>query len=499
MFFTNIKHGIVCAEYYTQADIGVKNGKIAIIGDLSGAQALQVIDAEGAMVTPGGVDAHVHLKEPLNLFGHIADDFESGTRSAAAGGTTTIIAFASQDPYESGDKALFNSIKKCQENCGDKLYCDYSLHLIMYKLEKNHLEEQMRLLAEEGKVTSLKLYMTYPKLQLRDYDLMTVLYYARKCGITVMLHAENGDMIQWMIDSLEEQGHTEPYYHAVSRPSIFEGEATNRAIVMSQAMDSPILFVHVSAPEAIKSIREARIRGLSVFAETCPQYLLLKAEDLKQIHCHDPFEGAKYVCSPPPRHNEEDQKAVWDGLVDDSITIFSSDHCPTNYLSDDGKRIAFKNGHNGEFKWIPNGCPGVETRLSLLATFGVLKNRLSWKRFVELNCVNPSKLYGLYPRKGTLKPGESDADIVIWYPDGKFNELITSQKLHTDCDYTPFEGVNIENWPRYTILRGKIVFQEGSFTDAAAESGMFIPRGKSQMAVPTNKWISEWRPSYEKS
>lgn len=474
----------------------MQDGKIAKIGDLSKATSRRVIDAEGAIVTPGGVDAHVHLKEPLDLFGKISDDFELGTRSAAAGGTTTIIAFASQDPNDLGAEALIRTIKRCQEKSGDKLYCDYSLHLIMYKIERDCLEQQLTLLAEEGKVTSIKLYMTYPKLQMRDYDLMTVLYYARKCGITVMLHAENGDMIQWMIDSLEEQGHTEPYYHAVSRPTIFEGEATNRAIVMSEAMDSPVLFVHVSAPEAIRSIREARSRGLSVFAETCPQYLLLKSEDLKRIHCHDPFEGAKYLCSPPPRHSEKDQQAVWNGLEDNSITIFSSDHCPTKYHSEDGKRIAFKNGHNGEFKWIPNGCPGVETRLALLASFGVLENKISWTKFVELNCINPAKLYGLYPQKGTLESGVSDADIVIWYPDGTYKNSISSKNLHTECDYTPFEGLNIQNWPRYTILKGKVVFEEGKFTDDASKSGAFVPRGKSQLAVPTNKWISEWRPSY---
>ena len=347
----------------------MQDGKIAKIGDLSKATSRKVIDAEGAIVTPGGVDAHVHLKEPLDLFGKISDDFELGTRSAAAGGTTTIIAFASQDPNDLGAEALIRTIKKCQEKCGDMLYCDYSLHLVMYKIEKDCLEQQLTLLAEEGKVTSIKLFMTYPKLQMRDYDLMTVLYYARKCGITVMLHAENGDMIQWMIDSLEEQGHTEPYYHAISRPSIFEGEATNRALVMSEAMDSPVLFVHVSAPEAIRSIREARSRGLSVFAETCPQYLLLKAEDLKRIHCHDPFEGAKYLCSPPPRHSEKDQQAVWNGLEDNSITIFSSDHCPTKYHSEDKN---FQYVHNGEVKWILMAAL-LETTSALLASSVVLE------------------------------------------------------------------------------------------------------------------------------
>ncbi|CUM64858.1 uncharacterized protein PRCAT00002473001 [Priceomyces carsonii] len=467
-----------------------------MIGDLSGYPFKDIIDAEGAIVTPGGVDAHVHLTEPLDLFGKISDDFEAGTRSAVAGGTTTIIAFASQDPNDDGNDALLNSVNNCKDHCSKNLYCDYGLHLIMFKIKKTNLEEQLIVLAEKGGVTSIKLYMTYPKLQLRDYDLMTALNIARKCGITVMLHAENGDMIQWMIDSLEEQGKTDPYFHAVSRPSIFEGEATNRAIVMSEALDAPLLFVHVSAPEAIKAIHNAQSRGLKIFAETCPQYILLKSADLKQIHCHDPFEGAKFLCSPPPRQNDEDLDIIWKALKDGIITIFSSDHCPTKYYSDDGKKVAFKNGHNGEFQWIPNGCPGVETRLSLIASYGVSNNRLSWQKLVELNCTNPAKLYGIYPKKGALIPGLSDADIVIWYPQNKLRDKIRVEDLHSNCDYTPFEGYDINNWPRYTIVKGKVVFKEGILTDIGDGNGTFLHRAKSQLASPRNKWISEWRPSY---
>lgn len=484
----------MCTESLLKADLGIKDGKIIKIGDLSDFSFKDVIDAEGAIVTPGGIDAHVHLREPLDLFGEICDDFESGTRSAVAGGTTTIITFASQDPREEGATALLNSINKCKDNCTRNLYCDYALHLIVFKIDKESLEKQLTLLAKEGKVTSIKLYMTYSKLQLKDYDLMTVLNVARKCGITVMLHAENGDMVQWMIDSLEEQGKTEPYYHAISRPSIFEGEATNRAIVMAETLDTPLLFVHVSAPEAIKVIQSAQSRGLRIFAETCPQYILLTSDNLKKLHSHDPFEGAKYICSPPPRQNEDDLEAIWSALGDGSVTIFSSDHCPTKYYTDDGKKIAFKNGHNGEFQWIPNGCPGVETRLGLLASYGVSRERLSWEKFVELNCINPAKLYGMYPKKGTLIEGVSDADIVIWYPQGKFQDQIKVENLHSNCDYTPFEGFEISNWPRYTIVKGQVVFKEGKFTLVDKRNGCFVPRNKSQLAVPRNRWISEWRP-----
>lgn len=459
-----------------------------------------MIDAEGGYVTPGGIDAHVHLDEPLHRFGNVCDDFESGTRSAVAGGTTTIIMFAAQDTSLSGPNALKDSAESCMNYAGSNLYCDYALHLILASVDKDHLEEQLTRLKAAG-VTSVKMYMTYPKLQLSDYDLMTALYALRKAGITAMLHAENGDMIRWMTESLESQGLTDPYYHAVSRPSLIEGEATNRAIVISQTLDTPVLFVHVSAVEAMEAIRKAQTKGLAVFAETCPQYGLLTSEALKAVHHHDPFSGSKYLCSPPSRKDESDLEAIWLGMRNGTFTIVSSDHCPTRYEGDEGKRVAFANGHKGEFRWIPNGCPGVETRLPLAVSHGVDKNRLSWRKMVETHCTNPAKLYGLYPKKGSILPGMSDADLVIWYPAGSYQgpATIKNGNLKHNCDYTPFEDYALTNWPRFTIVKGKVVFQEGHVDLAHRGLGNYVKRNQSEMAVPENKWVSEWRPSYTES
>ncbi|GME70696.1 unnamed protein product [[Candida] boidinii] len=500
LYDTIIKNGIIAtaAETY-EASIAIKDGKIfSIAPEFNEEDANEVIDAEGGYITPGGIDTHVHVDEPLKLLGVIADSMASASKSSAAGGTTTMICFATQDKEDQSPQGLSNSIKKCVEFSGEDLYCDYALHLILYDVHKDKIEEQMHNLIVEAGCTSVKMFMTYPKLQMKDYDLMTGLYAARKTGITAMMHAENGDMISWMIDALEEQGKTDPYFHAVSRPSLIEGEATNRAIVLSETMDSPLLFVHVSSPEATKAIRKAQTRGLKIFAETCPQYVLLKSDDLKQLHHHDPFEGAKFVCSPPPRPNEQDLEAIWQGISNGTFTVMGSDHCPILYNSEDGKRIAFKNGREGAFKWIPNGCPGVATRMPLLYDYGVMRKRISIQKFVETHCTNPAKVYGMYPQKGSILPGLSDADIVIWYPDGKYDgpKTIKNENLYDACDYTPFENYEINNWPRYTLVKGKTVFKEGKIIEKTCGVGSYVKRKRSTMCTPNDKWVSEWRPSY---
>lgn len=502
LYDTVIKNGVICTASDTyKSDIGIKDGKIAVISQSIDASSLsEVIDAEGAFITPGAIDAHVHLREPLDLFGKVADDMHSGTRSAVSGGTTTIITFASQqETLYDRPEGLVESVKLCVDDAlkDNNLYCDFATHLILFKVDKDQIDEQLARLTDTG-CTSVKMYMTYPKLQISDYNLMNAMYLTRKHGITTMLHAENGDMIRWMIEKLEDQGKTDPYYHAVSRPHIFEGELTNRAIVISQTMDTPILFVHVSAPSAIECIRGAQTKGLKVFAETCPQYVFLSSDDLRCIHAHDPFEGAKYVCSPPPREGKDDQAAVWNGLSNGTFTIVSSDHCPTVYGGDDGKKIAFAHGHKGEFKWIPNGMPGVSTRFPLMYEYGYKKGKITMQKLVELHCSNPAKLYGLYPQKGSLLPGVSDADLVIWYPEGKYTGplKVTNDMLHHGCDYTPFEGYEITNWPRYTIVKGKVVYKEGDIISSSAGIGKYVKRGKSQMAIPNNEWVSEFRPDY---
>ena len=457
-----------------------------------------MIDAEGAYITPGGIDAHVHVDEPAKPFGNLSDDLASASKSSIAGGTTSMVAFVSQNKADESDASFVNVIKEFQDFGGPDIYCDYGLHLIVSKVDKNKLDLQLPQVSDIG-VSSVKMYMTYPGLQLRDSDLMTAMYNLRKHGITTMLHAENGDMISWMIDSLEEQGKTSPFYHAVSRPSLFEGEATNRAIVLSQTMDNPVLFVHVSAPEALKRIHEAQAEGLAVYAETCPQYLFLSEDKLKPCsHDKDPFEPAKFICSPPLRTNSQDQEYIWKSIRNGTVTIISSDHAPTMFEGEDGKRAAFKNGHNGEFRWIPNGLPGVETRMPLLFSYGVMDGRISIQKFVEVMCTNPAKLYGMYPSKGSILPGSSDADLVIWYPMDKYTgpATIKNENLNHKTDYTAFEGFPIKNWPRYTILKGKVMYKEGQIQDQTVGHGKFLKRKTSSLAGPQNKWLSEWRPSY---
>lgn len=509
-----IKNGIICtASDFFPADIGIIGEKIAAVSDyIDPGCAKEVIDAEGGIITPGGIDAHVHVDEPMKLLGDVADTMGDATKSAVAGGTTTVIAFASQDVSRSGPKALSESVGFTTDLYShQKLYCDYALHLILAKLEKtgkegrDYLDEQLYNVYQDYGVSSIKIFMTYPGLQMSDYDILNTMYSTRKNGITTMIHAENGDIVKWMTDSLEEQGLTEPYYHGVSRPTIVEGEATNRAVTLARTMDTPILFVHVSSPEAVETIRKAQTVGLKVYAETCPQYVMLSDVSTKCDHSEDKFVGAKNVCSPPLR-SEANKHAIWQGMNNGSFTIVSSDHCAYAYSSKSkGKHNAFKDNKKGEFRYIPNGMPGVCTRMPLMFDYGFMRGKLnSLMKFVEIHCTNPAKLYGCYPKKGAILPGSSDADIVIWYPNDKAKKFATKPKTITNslmehaCDYTPFEGLEIDNWPRFTIVRGQVVYKEGKLLHENAK-GSYIKRNKSSLCTPNERWVSEWRPEYEKT
>ncbi|SCU90029.1 LADA_0F01376g1_1 [Lachancea dasiensis] len=525
MYDLVIKNGLICtASDLYQADIAICNGTIeCIAGNIEAHLASEIIDAKGAFVTPGGIDAHVHVDEPLKLLGEVADTMESATRSAVAGGTTTVIAFATQDVSQTGPKALSKSIENTvDEYARQTLYCDYALHLILFQVEKDSLEGrellgvQLENVYHDYGVTSLKVFMTYPGLQMSDYDILTTMHASRSNGFTTMVHAENGDIIKWMIEDLESKGLLEAYYHGVSRPPAIEGEATNRAIILSSTLQTPILFVHVSSPDAIRTISKAQARGLRVYAETCPQYALLsdevtkcnhsralpyvKAEavDLETHSCGggdkpykvENFEGAKYICSPPIRP-EGCQQQIWDGINNGTFTIVGSDHCPYYYqdkISKASKHRAYHDGKDGRFRYIPNGLPGVCTRLPLLFTYGYSQgNMKDMMKFVEVNCTNPAKLYGCYPQKGSILPGVSDADLVIWYPPNSTKTeypskptVIRNELLEHACDYTPFEGFEVSNWPRFTIVKGRIVYREGCILSSNA-TGAYLPRAKSSM------------------
>lgn len=326
-------------------------------------------------------------------------------------------------------------------------------------------------------------------MKLGDREILEIMIAARKLGVTVMIHAENHDMIALVIETLEAEGKTDPYFHSVARPAIAESEATHRAISLSELMDTPILLVHVSSELAARHIREAQTRMLPIYAETCPQYLWLLSEQLKG----EDFSGAKAVCSPPLREKPEEQESLWRGIANGTFTTFSSDHAATKFnVEGDGKRRGIVDG-KPLFSKIPNGLPGLETRLPLLFK-GVLENRITIQDFVRVACSNPAKLYGL-PQKGAILPGK-DADFCIWYPKDTMAKFeLRNEMLHHDIDYTPYEGMTFENWPRYTVLRGAIVWnRDKDGLVGAKHYGNYIKRGSSLLRGPRNVFVNEWRP-----
>ncbi|MCC2633499.1 MAG: hydA [Ramlibacter sp.] len=440
-------------------DIGIRNGRVALLGEGLPAGKRE-IDAAGRTVTPGGVDAHCHLDQPMEGPVKMADDFLTGTRSAACGGTTTVIPFAAQMKGQSLEAAVVDYHGRAE----GKACIDYAFHLIVSDPTPQVLATELPRLISQG-YTSFKVYMTYDDLKLDDGQILDVLDVARTHGALAMVHAENADCIEWLTKRLEAAGRTAPRWHAHARPMLVEREATHRAIALSELVDVPILIVHVSGREAIEQIRWARAHGLSVFAETCPQYLFLTAEDLG---IDDSYQGARCVCSPPPR-DKANQEIIWDGLGDGLFTVFSSDHAPFRYDDPQGKKPG---GEEVPFRHIPNGIPGLETRLPLLYSEGVLGGRITLQKFVELTATNPAKAYGLHPRKGTIAVG-SDADLVVW---DERALAIDNRKLHHAVDYTPYEGMQLKAWPGLTLSRGEVVWDGTSFTGQAGR-GKFLPCG----------------------
>ena len=442
-----------------EADIAVRGGRIVQLGD-GLAAGRQEIDVAGRVVTPGGVDAHCHLDQPMEPPMKMADDFDTGTRSAACGGTTTVIPFAAQAKGQS----LRAAVQDYHARAEGRASVDYAFHLIVSDPTPAVLNEELPGLIAEG-YTSFKVYMTYDDLKLDDGQMLDVLEVARQHGAMAMVHAENADCIEWLTKRLEAAGRTAPRWHAHSRPMLVEREATHRAISLSQLVDVPILIVHVSGKDAVEQIRWARAQGLRILAETCPQYLFLTAEDLG---IDDSYHGAKCVCSPPPR-DKGNQEVIWAGLNDGLFTVFSSDHAPFRYDDPQGKKLG---GQEVPFRHIPNGIPGLETRLPLLYSEGVLAGRITLQKFVELTATNPAKAYGLHPRKGTIAVG-SDADLVVW---DEREALVTNARLHHAVDYTPYEGMQLKAWPGLTLSRGEVVWDGQRFTGRAGR-GRFLPCG----------------------
>ena len=468
-----IRNGTVAtAADTTDCDIGIKDGLVAILGKNLGPGA-QEIDASGRLVLPGGIDSHCHIEQRSSAGIVCADDFYSATVSAAFGGTTTVIPFAAQHRGQS----LRQVVAEYHEAALPKAVVDYAFHLIISDPSEQVMGQELPALIRDG-YTSFKVYMTYDLLALDDRQMLDVLAVARREGALVMVHAENHEMIKWLTGRLLDRGLGAPRYHAVSHVRLAEGEATNRAVALSQLLDVPILLVHVSAAEAIEVIRNAQTNGLKIYGETCPQYLFLTAGDLAKPG----VEGAKFCCSPPPRDHAA-QEAVWTGLRNGTFQVFSSDHAP--YRFDASGKLP--HGDRTTFKEIANGVPGIELRLPLLFSEGVGQGRLDLNAFVALTATNHAKVYGLYPKKGTIAVG-SDADIAVWDPERETE--ITAGMLHDNVGYTPYEGRRLRGWPMTVLSRGRFVVKDGKLL-VRRGSGQFLPCGLSEAAKPLGAPVPE--------
>ncbi len=459
-----IRNGtVVTASDVTRCDIGIRDGRIVTLGEALPPGESEV-DATGLYVLPGGIDSHVHIAQPSGDGIVMADDFESGTRSALAGGNTTLLPFCLQQKGQSLRAALDGYHALAAGRC----LTDVSFHLIVTDPTPSVLGQEMPALVEAG-YTSIKVFMTYEGLRLRDDEILATLDAARGCGALVMVHCENEDAIRYLIGKQEQLGDLAPRGHASSRPIAAEREATHRALSLAEIVDVPVVIVHVSNRAAMEEIARARGRGAKVVGETCPQYLMLTADDLDR----DGMEGAKFVCSPPPR-DAESQAACWQGLEQGIFDLYSSDHCPFRFDDPEGKLNDQGRKH---FRWIPNGIPGVETRLPILFSEGVMAGRIDLCRFAALTATNHAKLYGLYPRKGTIAVG-SDADLALWDP--RETRVIRNDDLHHGADYTPYEGLEVTGWPTTVILRGRIAVRDGAVL-AGPGDGKYLRRDRSSL------------------
>jgi dihydropyrimidinase len=447
---------IVTADGSYAADVLVDDETIAMIGsDLPGAgvTADETIDANGRYVVPGAIDVHTHMELPFG--GTFAKDtFETGSRAAAFGGTTTIVDFAVQAKGGSLRDGLDIWMAKAEGNT----VIDYGFHMIMSDVTDASLLEMDALVAEG--VPDFKLFTAYPGVFLSDDGaIFRAMQQTAKNGGLIMMHAENGPAIDVVANQYAEAGKTDPYYHGVVRYPIFEGEATNRVISLAEAAGVPVYIVHLSSRDALEGVRAARDRGAKVFAETCPQYLFLTLDDLG-----NGFEGAKFVCSPPLRPADH-LAELWTGLVKDDLQLVATDHCPFDFHGQ-------KELGRGDFRKIPNGLPAVEDRVDLLHDGGVVGGRFSRERWVEVVSTAPAKLFGMYPRKGAIAIG-SDADIVVYDPDRR--HTISASTHHMDVDYSIFEGRQVQGGSDIVMSRGTVVIRDGAFVGPAGH-GRFIKR-----------------------
>jgi dihydropyrimidinase len=460
---TLISNGtIVTAEGSTEADVLIDGESIAAIGaDLAagGLMADETIDASGKYVIPGAIDVHTHMELPFG--GTFAKDtFETGTRAAAFGGTTTIVDFAVQSRGASLREGLDAWHAKAEGNA----VADYGFHMIMSDVNDGTLKEMDALVAEG--VASFKLFTAYPGVFYSDDGaIFRAMQQTAKNGGLIMMHAENGMAIDVVAEDEVAAGHTDPYYHGVARYPIFEGEATNRVIRLAEAAGVPVYIVHLSARDALNQVRSARDRGAMTFAETCPQYLFLSLDDMG-----NGFEGAKFVCSPPLRPKDHWDE-LWTGLVKDDLQVVSTDHCPFDFHGQ-------KDLGKGDFRKVPNGLPGVEDRVDLLHDGGVVGGRISRERWVEVISTAPAKLFGMYPRKGAVAVG-SDADLVVYDPAAK--RTISAKTHHMNVDYSCYEGRTVQGRSDVVLSRGAVIVRDGEFTGRKGH-GRFLKRATANFA-----------------
>jgi dihydropyrimidinase len=445
---------IVTATDMYRADVGINKGKIAQIAKKIQEPAGEVIDARGHYVFPGGVDIHTHLDMPFG--GTVSsDDFETGTIAAAFGGTTTIVDFAIQGKRMS----LKGALKTWMEKAEGKAVIDYGFHVAITDLTKKVLAEIPELVALG--VPSFKCFLAYKgALMIDDGALYEVLLKCKQAGALVMIHAENGDVLDVLINDFLSQGKTDPKYHALSRPPEAEGEATGRGIALARMAGAPIYIVHLTCKEALNKVKEARDAGFPVLAETCPQYLLKSYQN----YLEPGFEGAKYVMSPPLR-DKSNWDVLWKGLATGDLQVVSTDHCPFNFKGQ-------KDMGKDSFAAIPNGAPGIEHRLILLFTEAVKKKRLGLNRFVELVSTAPAKLFGLFPQKGAVAVG-SDADLVLFDPRAPVE--ISAKTHHQNVDYTPYEGFKGKGVPKIVLSNGTVIIRDGKFMGQPG-AGRFLKR-----------------------
>jgi dihydropyrimidinase len=452
---TLIRNGrIITAVDDYKADVLIDGETVSVIGAKLDMEADRVIDAAGKLVIPGGIDPHTHMELPFGGT-EASDDFRTGTIAAAHGGTTSIIDFAVQYKGQS----LIEGIDNWHQKAEGKTAIDYGFHLITTELEDNQIEE-MYTVMDEG-VTSFKMFMAYPGVFLvDDATIFRAMSAAGERGGLICMHAENGIVINEIIKRALAAGRTAPKYHALTRPTRAEAEGVHRAIAIAEMAEAPVYIVHLSCADALHQVREARDRGLPAFAETCPQYLFLSYDNYEEPG----FEGAKYVMTPPLRE-KWNQAELWKGLKTDDLQVISTDHCP--FCMKEQKELG-----KDDFSKIPNGAPGVEHRVPLIYN-GVVENRISLNRFVELTSTAAAKMFGLFPKKGTIAVG-SDADIVIFDPDKE--QTISASTHHMRVDYSAYEGKKIRGVVEWVLSRGRVVIEDGQYKGKAGD-GQFLKRG----------------------